>query len=721
MKKTKTTKRALLTSALALLLCVSMLVGSTFAWFTDSVTSTGNIIKSGTLDVTMEWKDATANGAQQTYKDASEGAIFKYEKWEPGYVEAKNIKISNAGTLALKYQLNIVATGVVSELTDVIDVYYAEGEIALADRKMEGLKNIGTLTEVLAAISTTASGDLLEGETDTVTLALKMQESAGNKYQGLSIGSEFTVQLMATQLTSESDSFDDQYDKMATIDTEAELLEALAADYDLIQLGANIALSNGVVIPAGKTVAIDLAGYTMSYASTNPGEDMISNKGNLTIEDSVGTGKITYNNTDTTAVNVTASTIDCGPGSVLTINGGTVENKTIQTGSIYSYAIDVVTNGSLGDVTATVNGGKVHSDYMAIRQFNNGEACKNTLNVNGGTITGGKRAIQVHLKNNAAYTNITNGVVKGGDYSLCMLTTSENLSVTGGEFFGDVWYSGTDKFIAGGTFDTDPSAYVADGYVAVKNADDTYSVVKGMRVTNATELAEAVAAGHTELYLADGEYDVYGCAGKTLTINGSRNAVLKVKNEGEDGCDYGFGSGGAGVGNITFNGITIDTTSNSGNYKGYAYMSGTYNDCAFVGGYALHRNSYFYDCEFNFKNNYVWTWGASEVVFDGCTFADENGVAKAILVHCTTPTTVTVKDCVFEGTTTAKTWDSIPVAAVSIDPNGAHNVVVNFEGSNTVSDAYHGMYQCKYANEASLITVKVNGETVEVPVGENDK
>ncbi len=221
----KTTKRALLSSVVALFICFSMLLGTTFAWFTDTVTSAGNVIQSGTLDVTMEWKDATATGAQQTYIDASVGAIFNYDKWEPGYVEAKNIKIGNAGNLALKYQLNILATGAVSDLANVIDVYYAEGEYTLANRDMTELTRLGTLTEVLAQISTTASGDLLEGESDTVTLALKMQESAGNEYQGLAIGSKFAVQLLATQLTYEKDSFDDQYDvnaeydKVATADT----------------------------------------------------------------------------------------------------------------------------------------------------------------------------------------------------------------------------------------------------------------------------------------------------------------------------------------------------------------------------------------------------------------------------------------------------------------------------------------------------------------------
>ncbi len=250
----RTAKRALISSIFALALCFIMLLGTTFAWFTDEVTSAGNVIQSGTLEIEMLWKDATANGTQQTYKDATEGAIFNYDKWEPGYIEAKNIKISNAGTLALKYQLAIVATGEISKLADVIDVYYAEGEIALTDRAMPELTRLGTLTEVLASIPATASGDLLKGETDVVTVALKMQETANNDYQDLSIGSEFAVKCFATQLTFENDSFDNQYDAVATVGIEAELLAALAADC------APIALGNSVEIPAEKTVIIDLMG-----------------------------------------------------------------------------------------------------------------------------------------------------------------------------------------------------------------------------------------------------------------------------------------------------------------------------------------------------------------------------------------------------------------------------------------------------------------------------
>ena len=225
MTKQKSTKRALLLSALSLLMCVSMLIGSTFAWFTDSVTSSGNIIKSGTLDVTMEWKDATTTGAQQTYKDASAGAIFKSELWEPGYVEAKNIKISNVGTLALKYNLNIAANGEVSELADVIDVYFAEGEYTLASREMTELTKVGTLSDILDGMPANMAGDLKANTADTVTIALKMQETAGNEYQGLSIGSDFKVVLMATQDNVEKDSFDENYDDIDVPDKHIKVID----------------------------------------------------------------------------------------------------------------------------------------------------------------------------------------------------------------------------------------------------------------------------------------------------------------------------------------------------------------------------------------------------------------------------------------------------------------------------------------------------------------
>ena len=248
MTSSKNTKRALLASVLSVMLCCAMLVGSTFAWFTDSVTSAGNIIKSGTLDVEMKWANGTSDPTQNDigqWQDASEGAIFDYDLWEPGYTEVRHVKISNIGTLALKYEVRIAATGEVSELADVIDVYYIKGGKQIENRtQLNDSNKIGTLTEVLAK-SYAAKGNLLgkKGETvnsDIATIALKMQESAGNEYQGKSIGSEFAIQLVATQDTVEYDSFGNEYDANAETDefkqgVTISGIAGVAESYDTIQ------------------------------------------------------------------------------------------------------------------------------------------------------------------------------------------------------------------------------------------------------------------------------------------------------------------------------------------------------------------------------------------------------------------------------------------------------------------------------------------------------
>ena len=220
MTKTKGTKKALLLSVISLFACFAMLLGTTFAWFTDSVTSANNIITSGELNVEMYWADGTQAipADDNGWTDASTGAIFDYDLWEPGYVEVRHIKIANVGTLALKYKVQIVANGEVSELADVIDVYYLDPAAQIANRTdLTDAYKIGTLTDVLAGLDISGNGTLLKGESDTITIALKMQETAGNEYQNLSIGTDFSIQLLATQYTYESDSFGTDYDASATM------------------------------------------------------------------------------------------------------------------------------------------------------------------------------------------------------------------------------------------------------------------------------------------------------------------------------------------------------------------------------------------------------------------------------------------------------------------------------------------------------------------------
>ena len=345
MTKTKSTKRALLMSALALLMCVSMLIGSTFAWFTDSVTSSGNIIKSGTLDVEMYWADGTEAPDSATWTDASTGAIFNYDKWEPGYVEVRHIKIANEGTLALKYQIKIVANGEVSDLADVIDVYFVDPAVQVADRTaLDNIEPVGTLNEVLAGMPGNASGDLQAEEVDTITLALKMQESAGNEYQNKSIGSDFSVILMATQLTAETDSFDDQYDFDATYTAEIDQLKtklAAAQSGETVEyaLTHDAYIDSMIKVPNGVTLVLNGNGH---QAIVNTAYPFYVHNANIQMNDLTITGKATY------AIFTKGAIWDYN-GNNATVNAS-FNNVTVDLDKADNYP--VVFNG-IGEITMT--------------------------------------------------------------------------------------------------------------------------------------------------------------------------------------------------------------------------------------------------------------------------------------------------------------------------------------------------------------------------------
>ena len=232
----KKTGRALLSSVISLVLCCSMLIGTTFAWFTDTVTSEGNIIKSGKLDVEMYWANTLADIQSETArKNAKDGAIFDYEYWEPGYVDVKYIQLVNAGDLAFQYQMLIQPENALvgMKLAEVIDVYVAPGTTQITRDNIAGMTKLGTLEELMQRPEGVDTGVLLpeEGnqkhidkatitdeyyeESVTVCLALKMQEEAGNEYMGLNLGGGFAVKLLATQYMYENDSFDHKYEQWA--------------------------------------------------------------------------------------------------------------------------------------------------------------------------------------------------------------------------------------------------------------------------------------------------------------------------------------------------------------------------------------------------------------------------------------------------------------------------------------------------------------------------
>ncbi len=222
MTKKNSTKRALLMSALSLLLCFSMLIGTTFAWFTDEVSTKNNIIVSGNLDIELYYQnDETSDWT----KVDSNTNIFKDSLWEPGHTEVIKLKVVNEGTLALKYQLGV---NVDSEITST---NVLGGELKLSDHikygVVDGDQNYDR-KQAIAAVDATAtklnvtyskSATLIADSEEIVTMVVYMPESVGNdanyakgaKIPTINLG----LNLFATQVTSEYDGFGNDYDAMA--------------------------------------------------------------------------------------------------------------------------------------------------------------------------------------------------------------------------------------------------------------------------------------------------------------------------------------------------------------------------------------------------------------------------------------------------------------------------------------------------------------------------
>ena len=195
MSNTKLTKHALIVSIMAMLLCVAMLVGTTFAWFTDTASTAVNKIQAGKLDIALEMKqgDSWVSAEGQTLSWVKADGTTEV-LWEPGCTyELPELRIVNKGDLALKYR--IVINGIVgnAKLLEVISFTYGTG--------------ININAEVTLAPNAKTEGIIIKGH---------MDESAGNEYQGLSIDG-IGITVIATQLASEFDSFDNQYDKEAAL------------------------------------------------------------------------------------------------------------------------------------------------------------------------------------------------------------------------------------------------------------------------------------------------------------------------------------------------------------------------------------------------------------------------------------------------------------------------------------------------------------------------
>ena len=299
----KNSKRALISSALAIVLCVAMLIGTTFAWFTDTASTGVNNIQAGNLDIELQMKDNDGNWVNAEGKTLpflvngeipAEGTQIL---WEPGctyFVPA--IRVLNKGNLAVKFEYIPEALGVTGKLAEVLELLLPE-----TDGNIE--------PEVLKP-----------GEASPEwSFGYHMSESAGNEYQNAT-ATGICVTVVATQASYESDSIDNTYDEGAEYPTPVTTGDELQAIVSNATAPVNIVLTNNIttknfVIPADKDVTLDLNGCTVTNAESHT----ILNNGHLTLTDSSAdkSGQVISLKGNTAALRN-------GDNAVCVVEGGTI-------------------------------------------------------------------------------------------------------------------------------------------------------------------------------------------------------------------------------------------------------------------------------------------------------------------------------------------------------------------------------------------------------------
>ena len=376
----KSSKRALLLSALAIVLCIAMLIGTTYAWFTDTASTAVNKIQSGNLDVQLEyskdfseWKNVNDN--TKLFEDST--------VWEPGRTEIVYLRVKNAGTLALKYTLGIYnlynstgknVLGNKYSLSDYVKLGAAEADAAYADRAA-AISAVQDSAKTLNSIGDTGvvGADLATNTTKVYALVLYMPTEVGNeanpknKDPYWAAKMSFGISVSATQAVSESDSFDNTYDEDA-----ATVLSAISFSSGKHEITQNMQ-ANGRF---GAIQAERTAQFTINadvYAVYN--RDASGTTGGAMAVCADGDSKVIINGGDFRQVSVPADDPVCDliyalGNATIEINGGTFKavtpantlnckdgsnaKITVKGGSFYKYD---PSNPTLGDNEVVVAAG----------------------------------------------------------------------------------------------------------------------------------------------------------------------------------------------------------------------------------------------------------------------------------------------------------------------------------------------------------------------------
>ena len=485
----KNTKLALLTTIMTLILCSATVLGTTIAWFTDSVTSTNNVIQSGVLDVVLEYKTSWADEwapVDENTKIFKDGALY-----EPGYTEVVYLRVLNAGSLAFKYQL---ALNIASE-EGSINVFGNEFKLSdhlragtyVQDEYVSGVNDADTrmpamfgtreaalgsveLQTLSEAVVIRENAPVLPGE-DTAQVAaivLAMPDTVGNE-ANTKLGEdapyiEFGVQLVAKQYTYENDSFDNQYD----------------ADVDL----PNHLIYNN---------------DDLHKAFTEGGRGIIANMNLTDVNEELAGDKSLVLNTNNSTISGTADNyvivnrgdLDIiGDGTIVNNMKGSIENW----GKLYINNLNIEVQGS--KYGFHVKAGEVEINDLTLNAQRGGLNIQGgKVTVNSGSITSTAYGTNIGYLVYAASNTSAEVIINGGDfryegtyYRHGVLYAGQNASiiVNGGTFGKGGSNTSKTKWITaanggtvtiyGGSFEFDPTAWVAEGYEAVQGADGWWTV-----------------------------------------------------------------------------------------------------------------------------------------------------------------------------------------------------------------------------------------------------
>ena len=624
MREHRATKRALLTSIMALVMCVVMLVGTTFAWFTDTATANVNRIEAGKLDVQLLDKDDNDLKGQTLKWVKAEDGRNQQVLWEPGCsYDLESFKIKNNGNLKLKYKVLINGLTGNAELLKAIDFTVAVADPGLTPKD-------GTSTVSAVADLNSFEGKLDAGaETGLITITGKMRTDAGNTYQGKTIDG-IAITVYAAQMTGEYDSSINNYDKDATYDY------TFVADSSEAETALSANKENIYVALAGD-VAFDV------NVSANPSKLLGGADTELIVIEGHG-HKLTFHNSNNDSGTVSRA------GKKLVIKNAVIDNSGYNAAGGVWNSHDIVFNGEveLENVTftnAVALNGKATLTNVEISDENaaqdtymlwiraGSDVTLNNVTIDGKSAVGNaNRAIAIkdqYIANPTETTLTVNGLTATSDKYAAIYVTSKSATTINLNGVIDVTGAAVSDELVQKSGDSTGTVTVND------NSTKVVKAATQEELENA--IAAAVEAGKSaKVELGEGTYTLYNVAAEktkntSLVIEGAGKdstvftaGDLTITNaNGEGSSDYSYENS-----EVVFKDMTINV--GTGNYKGFVRAKSLYfENCKIVG-----RGSYwgvgsvvFKNCEFadNAGDYNIWTYAGTDFTFDGCTFNSSVG------------------------------------------------------------------------------------------------